>query len=147
MYTGDAPRLGLLMKASPILHLIYSIWGSKCVCNTLILKTNKLSISIFVFYFAFPLVCYSFRRDCISVWALLDSINHIIWSILVRVRVTPPVYLYIELVYIRVITSGEARLISHIYKSFIIVYGTIVVFTGPLSLVTRYLPFSVLINS
>jgi len=36
-------------------------------------------------------------------------------SVLNQARCTPLVYLYIELVYTRVITSGEARLIPHIF--------------------------------
>ena len=72
-------------------------------------------------------------------------------SVLNQARCTPLVYLYIELVYTRVIASGEARLISpYIHILISIVYGTMV-FTGHcylllviylLQLYHCYLPFS-----
>ena len=72
-------------------------------------------------------------------------------SVLNQARCTPLVYLYIELVYTRVIASGEARLISpYIHILISIVYETMV-FTGHcylllviylLQLYHCYLPFS-----
>ena len=61
-------------------------------------------------------------------------------SVLNQTRCTPLVYLYIELVYTRVIASGEARLISiYSYTHCHSLWDNGIY--RPLLFVTRYLPF------